>query len=286
MFFLETIHKVVHLKFLSFRQHVRKGSIFPLWIISALFVFNLSIVGAGSANDSQNISKADSASITNNKQVEVKEREVSIYVAPENTQTSQNTTQDVNAQATQVQQQTQMVPEIPDMVLGSPQASVVLIEYSSINCPHCAHYHNGPFKEFRKKYIDTGQVRYIMRHFPLDYSAVEYMSVIAFQPQEKWFPLVETSYAHLMDWVTQGPEKLVEILGLDPQVLAQARGDAQLRDQIMAKRFNAEQVYEIDATPAYVIEVRSPNGTVEKSEFINQAISPSDLETKVIAYIK
>jgi protein-disulfide isomerase len=50
-----------------------------------------------------------------------------------------------------------------DMVLGDAKAPVTVIEYASIACPVCAVFNNTTFPDFKKKYIDSGQVRYVFR---------------------------------------------------------------------------------------------------------------------------
>lgn len=50
-----------------------------------------------------------------------------------------------------------------DMSLGDPKAKVTVIEYASVGCPHCADWANNVFPELRKRYIDTGQVRFVFR---------------------------------------------------------------------------------------------------------------------------
>jgi len=37
-----------------------------------------------------------------------------------------------------------------------------------MTCPHCAAFHETTYPELKKKYIDTGKVRFIFREFPLD----------------------------------------------------------------------------------------------------------------------
>ena len=37
-----------------------------------------------------------------------------------------------------------------------------------MTCPHCAHFHETTYPELKKRYIDTGKVRFIFREFPLD----------------------------------------------------------------------------------------------------------------------
>ena len=49
-----------------------------------------------------------------------------------------------------------------DMTLGNPQAKVLVAEYASVACPHCAAFNNDIFPAFKAKYIDTGKVHYVL----------------------------------------------------------------------------------------------------------------------------
>jgi protein-disulfide isomerase len=50
-----------------------------------------------------------------------------------------------------------------EMSMGDANAKVTLVEYASVACPVCAAFNNTVFPEFKKKYVDTGKVRYVMR---------------------------------------------------------------------------------------------------------------------------
>ncbi len=58
--------------------------------------------------------------------------------------------------------------EIQDIVLGSADAPVEIIEYASFTCPHCANFHANQFKDLQREYIDTGKVRFIFREVYFD----------------------------------------------------------------------------------------------------------------------
>ncbi len=59
-----------------------------------------------------------------------------------------------------------------DIVLGSEDAPVTLIEYASTTCPHCAHFHEAVWDQLRETYIDTGRVRFVFREYPTAPAAV------------------------------------------------------------------------------------------------------------------
>ncbi len=55
-----------------------------------------------------------------------------------------------------------------DFPVGSKDAKVVMIEYASITCPHCASFHTEVLPTIKEKYINTGKVRYVFREFPTE----------------------------------------------------------------------------------------------------------------------
>jgi protein-disulfide isomerase len=59
-----------------------------------------------------------------------------------------------------------------DRILGNPNAPNTIIEYASLTCPHCAHFENDVLPELKKKWIDTGKAKLVLRDFPLDEPAL------------------------------------------------------------------------------------------------------------------
>ena len=57
---------------------------------------------------------------------------------------------------------------IVEMAIGNPDATVTVIEYASYTCPHCANFHNGPYKQLKADYIDTGKINFVYREVYFD----------------------------------------------------------------------------------------------------------------------
>jgi protein-disulfide isomerase len=53
-----------------------------------------------------------------------------------------------------------------DFAMGSKDAKVVMVEYASVTCGHCANFHNNVLPTLKEKYITPGKVRYVYREFP------------------------------------------------------------------------------------------------------------------------
>jgi protein-disulfide isomerase len=83
-----------------------------------------------------------------------------------------------------------------DMSLGNPKAKVTVIEYGSASCPHCAAFSNEVFPAFKKKYVDTGKVRFVFREFltpPQEFAAAGFMAARC-GGSDKYFPFLEALY--------------------------------------------------------------------------------------------
>lgn len=52
-----------------------------------------------------------------------------------------------------------------DHAIGRVDAPLVVVEYASVTCPGCAAWHSSVYPDFKKRYIDTGKVRYVFREF-------------------------------------------------------------------------------------------------------------------------
>ena len=127
----------------------------------------------------------------------------SIVPANDNSQTDQVSTPDSREQKNPEIKPVKVTFKVDDndMVLGNEKSNVIVVEYFSPTCPHCAYYHQTIFPELKKKYIDTNKIAYVVREFiatkqDLDAailarckgdinSFVQFHSVIL-QQQDKW----------------------------------------------------------------------------------------------------
>ena len=92
-----------------------------------------------------------------------------------------------------------------DMAQGDEKAPVTIIEYASMTCPHCADFHATTYPELKKRYIDTGKVRFIFREFPLDQLALAGFLLARCVGPDKYFPMIDTLFQLQKEWVVQKP---------------------------------------------------------------------------------
>ena len=55
--------------------------------------------------------------------------------------------------------------------IGRPDAPLTLVEFTDLQCPYCNRWSTQVFNQLKAAYIDTGQVRFVTRDFPLDFHA-------------------------------------------------------------------------------------------------------------------
>jgi protein-disulfide isomerase len=102
-------------------------------------------------------------------------------------------------------------PAMGEMTLGKDDAKVVVIEYASASCPHCAAFNNEEFPKFKTDFIDSGKVKYVFREFPHNDAAMGAFMVARCAPKEKYFPLVDVMFKTQKDWVPNPLEGLKKI---------------------------------------------------------------------------
>lgn len=61
------------------------------------------------------------------------------------------------------------VPKVTadDHIIGNPNAELIIVEYTDLECPFCKQFHN-TMKEVMAKYGASGKVAWVIRNFPLE----------------------------------------------------------------------------------------------------------------------
>jgi protein-disulfide isomerase len=146
---------------------------------------------------------------------------------------------------------------VGDVMIGSDKAPVTIIEYASMTCPHCAHFEETTLPELKKRYIDTGKVRYVMREFPLDALAAAGFMLARCAGPDKYESVVETLFAKQPDWVVPKPiEPLMAIakqFGFTEESFNACLANQKVLDDIQAVRDHAVNKLAVNSTPTFFI---------------------------------
>lgn len=146
---------------------------------------------------------------------------------------------------------------LKDIPMGKKDAPVTIIEYSSMTCPHCAHFHEKIMPDLKRKYIKTGKMRYIIREFPLDNLAVAGF-MLARCKSDKYNEIVEDLYAHQDEWafVKNPIQKLKERakkFGFTDDSFMACLRDQALLDKIVKVRDKASKQFQVNSTPTLFV---------------------------------
>jgi protein-disulfide isomerase len=164
-----------------------------------------------------------------------------------------------------------------EMSLGDEKAPVTIIEYASMTCPHCAHFSETTFPELKKRYIDTGKVRFIFREFPLDQLAAAGFMLARCATPDKYFPLIETLFAQQKDWVVQHPlDPLLTIAkqaGFTKETFEACLTNQKVLDGIEATRDQAANQFGVNSTPTFFINGKRISGDISIDE-MDKEIGP------------
>jgi protein-disulfide isomerase len=122
---------------------------------------------------------------------------------------------------------------LPEMSLGRANAPVTIVQYASLTCPHCRRFHLETFPDFKRVYIDTGKVRYVLREFPIGKTSGNATIALRCAPPERYFDLYGEFMEQQARWVSQ-EVRLDAIYDVAKQVgMTRAQFDGCLKNQGM-----------------------------------------------------
>lgn len=169
--------------------------------------------------------------------------------------------------------------DLPDVFIGSPDAKITIVEYASMTCPHCAHFHTKVYPDLKAKYIDTGKVRFAFREYPLDNLAAAASMLARCLGGEKGEGLVSVLFAKQDDWafVKGNPvPKLFEVAkqaGFTQESFDKCLTDQALLDKIIAVRTRASDKFGVNSTPTFFINGKRLQGGTAIADF-DKALEP------------
>ena len=167
---------------------------------------------------------------------------------------------------------------IQDRPVGGKNAKVIMIEYSSPTCPHCAAFANDVYPEFKKKYVDTGEVTFVLRPFVRNVlDAVVFLLADAAGPGN-YVSVVETYFKTVNTWATSDKprdaiEEIALQLGFTKDSFEAALTNQTLFDGLDKLRTQALDKFDVTGTPTFFINGKKFVGEHSLVQF-SAAIDP------------
>lgn len=159
-----------------------------------------------------------------------------------------------------------------EMALGDPEAPVVMIEYASMTCPHCASFHRDTFPRLREEYIDTGRVYHIFREFPLDPLATAAFMLARCLDDDRYFPFIAALFARQANWsrAPQPEEALFQMArqaGFNRESFEACLTNQEILDGVNWVKDRAIERFEVRSTPTFFINGEIVRGALSFSQF-------------------
>ncbi len=144
-------------------------------------------------------------------------------------------------------------PRMADRALGKPDAKIVVDEWFSFTCPHCAHFAADVLPEIQAKLIDTGKVRMVFHAYPRDQVDLTAEVVARSLPPERYIPFMDTLLASQARWAfdrSVDPKdelaKMAALAGMSRTMFDQVTADEKLKSEILASQAQIENAYHVE----------------------------------------
>jgi protein-disulfide isomerase len=175
-----------------------------------------------------------------------------------------------DAQTLQVAEAEPLYPD--DRILGDPNAPITMIEYASLTCPHCAHFDVETLPKIKADWIDTGKVKLVYRDFPLDKYAANAALLARCMPKDRYFSFIDVLFHSQDNWAHSrdpmaGLRQLARTAGMQADAIDACLANDQLLDTMAQRVKDAQERYDINSTPSFVINGEVISGARDYEEF-------------------
>ena len=158
-----------------------------------------------------------------------------------------------------------------DVWLGPADAKVSVIEYASMTCSHCAHFHETTWPELKAKYIDTGKIRFTLREFPLDPLAMAGFMLARCNGNDKYYPMTDLLFSQQKNWAfvdkpVDALSTLVKQAGFTQESFEACLKRQDIYDAITQVKDGGSKAG-VDATPTFFVNGQKVSGAVSIAEF-------------------
>jgi protein-disulfide isomerase len=139
--------------------------------------------------------------------------------------------------------------------LGRADAPLVLVEFIDFECPFCKQAHKDALGEVKRKYVETGKLRLVMRNLALPFhphAEPAARAALCAQRQQQFWPMHDQLLALSPNLATANLLKAAEDLKLDLPAFRACLEANNFADQIKREGKDAGKVG-INGTPTFVL---------------------------------
>ncbi|MGI3185119.1 DsbA family protein [Nioella aestuarii] len=151
-------------------------------------------------------------------------------------------------------------PEVIEMVMGDEDAPITVIEYASFTCPHCARFHEEVYPGLVENYVDTGQIRFVIREIYFDRYGLWAGMVARCGGPLRYFGISEMIMEEQREWVQGEPAEVAANLrrlglraGLTNEALDVCLTNNDMAQAMVTLSQEQAEADGVQGTPSFVI---------------------------------
>ena len=144
-------------------------------------------------------------------------------------------------------------------ILGNPDAKITVVEFGDYQCTFCYKFHNDVMKKINDKYIESGDVNFVYKDFPLNGKSSILASEASYcaQQQDRFWTYHDMLYDNWggenTGWITQ--EILTDFAKeseLNLEKFNSCMANSEFRQKVLNNEQFAKEI-NINATPSFLI---------------------------------
>ena len=158
-----------------------------------------------------------------------------------------------------------------EMSMGSADAPVTVVEYASVTCGHCAAWNEQVFPEFKSRFIDTGQVRYVFRELPTPPANIAVAGFLAARcaGPDRYFAMIDAMMRNQQAMIADPRNELLRIArtaGMTEEQFDACVTDQEAADALEARVQDANE-QGVTGTPYFLVNGEHLDGAPTMEAF-------------------
>ena len=150
--------------------------------------------------------------------------------------------------------------------IGDRDAPIKMMEFMSLTCNHCASFHTYTLPKITERYIDNGDILFVIKPFPIDAASLQAASIARCLPEDQYFAYIKLLFDTQEDWTQRSDYQMLlrrnaKLAGLGDDEFDACLTREDIRSFIANSVAQANREYQLQSTPTFVIW--GPYGDVE-----------------------
>ena len=161
-----------------------------------------------------------------------------------------------------------------DLVYGSADAPVEIIEYASLTCPHCATFAATVFPQLESDYIATGKVRFIFRNFVMNRYDLAASTAMRCSTMDVGKQLLKSYFARQDEWMrSEDPmgalAGIARRAGISRTQFDRCVSNTDMHQHLVDMTQRGQEEFDITGTPTLIVDGKTLNDDRELIDVVD-----------------